>query len=546
MPGSNTPPVLAADRPAPGVDDAGSGENVSSGVVRAAGINSLGNISSRILGLVRESVIAATFGASGATSVFDAISIVPKMVYELLIGGMLSAALVPVLSEYATEERQDELERILSILLSLGGVVLVAVVVLLEILSRWSGPILVGGFDKELLTTANRLVRIIVPAIVIYGFSGIIQAYHYARRRFVHPAMGAPAHNVGNIVAVVLLAGKLDIASLSVGILIASATQLLVQLPGLRGTHLSFDLNWRHPVVRRILKLYAPVVLSIVIQNVGIILDRSLASRTVEEAITWMNKATYLIQLPLGLVSMAISLAVLPVLSQIDAQEELDRFKRTLSLGLRMVLVLIIPAAVGLLVLGEPLIRLFFERGAFSPEDTAQTWQALRYYLPGLPFAAIDLPLVFAFYAQKDTKTPVIVGIIGVVIYLLLGPPLAFWLDWGYLGLVLANSVQLISHALIMLVAFAWRFKGLRGYGLAETVLKSMGASLLVAALGWGSYSLLSPLMPPGAVGKTIVVGLCAGLGAAGYVLGGRLLRIQELNVLWQIVQRRFAPAKRG
>jgi len=513
----------------------------STSIARAAGINSLGNVASRVLGLLREAVISGTFGASGGTSAFDAVSSVPKMVYELLIGGMLSAALVPVLSEYATEEGEEELEHVLSILLSLGSVVFVVVVVLLELAAPWIASLLLGGFDAPLLATATMLVRIIIPAILIYSLSGILQAYHYARDEFLYPAMGAPAHNLGIIVAVVLLAGRLDLASLSVGILVAATMQLLVQLPALRGTHLSLRFRWRHPVVRRILALYAPVVLSIVIQNVGIIIDRNLASRTAEEAITWMTKATFLIQLPLGLVSMAISLAVLPALSRLDAQEELDRFKRTLSRGLRLVLVIIIPAGVGLFVLGKPIIQLIFEHGQFTPTDTLQSWRALRYYLPGLPFRAIDLPLVFAFYAQKDTVTPVTVGIIGVGIYLIVGPTLAFLLDLGFLGLVAANAVQLTSHALIMLLVFARRFEGLRGYGVAYTAVKAVGASLPVAALAYGGRLLLAGRMPPGAVGEALLVALCTGLAGGGYLVAARLLRMEELDMLWNALRRRLS-----
>ncbi|MFP3897522.1 MAG: murein biosynthesis integral membrane protein MurJ [Anaerolineales bacterium] len=512
----------------------------STSIAQAAGINSLGNVASRVLGLVREAVISATFGATGGTSAFDAISSVPKMVYELLIGGMLSAALVPVLSEYASEEGKEELDRVLSILLSLGSVILVVVVVFLELTAPWIASLLLGGFDAPLLATATMLVRVIVPAILIYGLSGILQAYHYARGHFLSPAMGAPAHNLGVIVAVVLLAGRLDIASLSVGILVAATMQFLVQLPALRGTNLSFRLRWRHPVVHRILALYAPVVLSIVVQNMGIIIDRNLASRTAEEAITWMTKATFLIQLPLGLVSMAISLAVLPTLSRIDAEQELGRFKRTLSRGLRLVLVIIVPAGVGLFVLGQPIIQLVFERGQFTAADTLQSWRALRYYLPGLPFAAIDLPLVFAFYAQKDTMTPVVVGIFGVGIYLLVGPALAFLLDLGFLGLVIANAVQLTSHALIMLFVFGRRFEGLGGYGVALTATKALGASLLVAALGYGSRLLLAERMPAGTVGEALLVILCTGLAGGGYLVGARLLRMEELEMLWSILRRRL------
>ena len=519
----------------------------SSGIARAAGINSLGNVASRALGLVRESVISGTFGASGVTSVFDAISIIPKIVYELLIGGMLSAALVPVLSEYTTEERRPELEEILSVLLSLAGLVVLLVTLLLELGAPLVVPLFLAGFDDELLAVATRLMRIIVPAIFIYGISGIIQAYHYACKRFAYPAMGAPAHNLGMILAVVVLARRLDITSLSVGVLVAATSQLVVQLFGLRGMRLSLRFDWRHPVVRRLLQLYAPVVLSIVIQNIGILVDRYLASYTVEEAITWMTKATFLIQLPLGLVSMAVSLAVLPTLSQIDASQDLDRFKRILSQGLRLVLFVIIPAVAGLAVLGKPIIQLIFEHGQFVSADTAQSWRALCYYLPGLPFAAIDLLLVFAFYAQKDTVTPVIVGIVAVLIYLAVGPALAFLAGWGYLGLVVANSVQLVSHALIMLLVFRRRFHGLEGYGVMRTVTKAIVAALLVLMASYGSYSVLSRMrLLGGTAGELVLVVIPAMLGGIGYLFGAHLLGIEESRLLWSLVRRRMFPGNGG
>lgn len=513
----------------------------SAGIVRAAGINSVGNVASRILGLVREAVVAGLFGASGYTSAFDAVSAVPKMVYELLVGGMLSAALVPVLSEYAAREQQEELHRALSVLLSLGGLILLLVTVILELGAQWVAPLLVGGFDAQLLATATLLVRLIVPSIIVYGLSGIIQAYHYARKRFVYPSLGAPAHNLGLILGVLLLARRFDIASLSLAVLVAATTQLLVQLPGLRGVRLSLRLDWHHPVVHRILQLYAPVILSIVISNIGIVIDRNLASRTAPEAITWMSKATFLIQLPLGLVSMAISLAVLPTLSQIDAEERLHDFKRTLSLGLRLVLVVIIPAGAGLLALGKPIIALIFQHGEFTAEDTLQSWRALCYYLPGLPFAAIDLPLVFAFYAQKDTITPVVVGIIGVLFYLAVGPALAFALGWGFLGLVAANSVQLIGHALLMLLLFARRFGGLGDYGVLRTTGKATAASFLAGIASYSAYVLLNHLpLPTGLMGELLVVGLGGGLGILGYMVGGQLLHIEEFELFRSLVERQL------
>ncbi|NLV73652.1 MAG: murein biosynthesis integral membrane protein MurJ [Chloroflexi bacterium] len=513
-------------------------------LVHSASINSIGNVASRLLGLVREAVVSGIFGVSGATSAFDAVSGVPKMVYELLVGGMLSAALVPVLSEYAADDRQAELDHILSTLLTMALVVLGGVVILLELTAPYITPVLVGGFDDSLLATATRLTRLIVPSILIYGISGIIQAYHYARKKFVYPSMGAPAHNLGMIVAVLLFASQFGIESLSISMLAASGTQLLMQLPGLKGTKLRLVFDWRNPAVSRILKLYAPVVLSVVISNAGIIIDRNLASRTAVEAITWMNKATFLIQLPLGLVSMAIALAVLPSLSRLDARTELDKFKHVFGLGVRMTMVLIIPAAVGLLVLGRPLIQAIFEHGAFNPADTQASLNALYLYLIGMPFSAIDLLLVYAFYAQKDTKTPVVVGVLGVLIYLAVGPLLAFVFHWGYLGLVAANAAQLTGHALIMLAAFARRFSGLRDLRLLDAGWRSLLASLAVAVLGWGSYQLLQRLpVGGGYLVRLAMLGVALAAAGAGYLAAANWLKIGEIASLVRVVRQRLRRA---
>ncbi|MCE5258669.1 MAG: murein biosynthesis integral membrane protein MurJ [Chloroflexi bacterium] len=530
------PSYEGAPQPAPSAHSGQAKE-----LIRSAGINSIGNIASRVLGLLREVVVADYFGVSGATSAFDAVSGIPKMVYELLVGGMLSASLVPVLSEYATEERQSELEHILSTLLTLGSLVLIAVVAFLELTAPIITPLLVGGFNTSLLATATRLTRLIVPSILVYGLSGIIQAYHYARKRFVYPSLGAPAHNLGMIVATVVLARRLDIDSLSIGILVAAFTQFLAQLPGLRGTHLRLSFDWHNPAVHRILKLYAPVVLSVIVSNVGIIIDRNLASRTAVEAITWMNKATFLIQLPLGLVSMAIALAVLPSLSQINAKLELERFKRLCGLGMRMILVIIIPSGVGLLVLGKPIIEVIFQHGAFTAVDTAASLRALQLYLVGLPFSAIDLLLVYAFYAQKDTVTPVIVGVIGVGIYLAVGPALAFAAHWGYLGLVAANSAQLCGHAAIMLIAFSRRYKGIKDLGLIEAVWKAAVASIAVVILGGGSYQLLGLLpVAPSYLFSLVKLAVALCLAVYGYMRMARLLKLKEITGIAELLKQRL------
>ncbi len=232
--------------------------------------------------------------------------------------------------------------------------------------------------------------------------------------------------------------------------MVGSLIQLIIQLPALRGLALSFRLDLSHPALRRILYLYLPVLASLFVTQFQIAVDRNLASRTGEQSIAWMMNATTLIQFPHGLVAVAISLAVLPSLSSFSALGDMDGYRRTLSLGLRMVIVLIVPATVGLFILARPVISVIFEHGRFTSFDTGWTTLALRFYLFGLIFAAIDWPLNYASYARQDTLTPALVGVFSILIYLLI----AFSLlpEYGMIGLVLADSFKQFSHAAVMLI----------------------------------------------------------------------------------------------
>lgn len=515
------------------------GEDI--GIAEAATIIALGNVSSRILGLVRETVISHLFGATGMVSAFRVASIVPTMVFDLLIGGMISAALVPVFSDYAAPGKRQELWRLASTLFTLVAIVLSLVVIALELAAPVVAWLLGGGFDISLLSQTTTLMRLIMPAVLFLGLSGATTGLLYANKRFIYPAFGASVFNVGIIAAAFLLSNRIGIASLSLGVLLGSILQLVIQLPGLRDFRFSFSLDFSHPGLRRMAALYLPVVLGLIISQVGIAIDRNLASRTGEQSIAWMQNATTLIQFPLGLVAVAISTAVLPSLSRFTTAADMASFRHTLGMGLRIVLLLIVPATVGLLVLATPIIALLFEHGAFQPYDTVRTAQALRVYLIGLPFAAIDQLLIFAFYARKDTRTPVLVGILGVFIYL--GVALALIAPLGMIGLVLANSVQLSSHALIMLLLTHRHFDGLRGQGLSHTTFKVLVAAGLTGFIVYLSVGWLTAMVASIALwGELLIVAGAAGLGVISYALLAWLLRLEEITWIRDLALSRLNP----
>jgi putative peptidoglycan lipid II flippase len=509
------------------------------GIAQAAGIIALGNVASRVLGLIREQIIAYFFGASGLVSAFGIASLVPKTIYELLIGGMLSAAMVPVFSEILEKEGRPALWSLFSRVASLAAVLLAVIVLLLELLAPQVAWLLGGGFDPELQAALAKMLRIITPAVLFLGLAGVVTGLLYTLKRFSYPAFGAAVFNLGVIITIPLLAGRLDAYSLAAGVLVGSLLQLLVQLRDLRGVRFRFRLDLANPALRRILVLYLPIALGLLISDVQIGIDRRLASGTGESSIAWMDRATTLIQMPHGLVAVAISLAVLPTLSRLIAQGDREGYRQTLGMGLRMVLVLIVPATVGLFVLAEPVIALIFQHGRFTAYDTYWTSMALRYYLLGLTFAAIDWPLNYAFYARQDTLTPALVGVFSVGVYLAVALPLVG--PMGMLGLVLADSIKHLSHAMTMLF-LTWRRTGsLADLRLGQTAAKSLLASGIMAGLMVmvlnGTHRWLDG---DGLLNQVIVVGLVGGTGLLVYWAAILVLGVDEIRLLWAQIRRRL------
>jgi len=508
-------------------------ESPTRGIVSAAAILTAGNIFSRLLGLGREMVIAYLFGATGYVSVLKVAATLVITLYDLLVGGLVSAALVPVLSEYAADEkRRHEFWNLASVVLSVVALLLALAVLILELFAEPLFILLGAGYDETLRAVGVQMIRWILPAVFFIGIAGVLSGVLYARKKFTLPAFITAAFNLGIIVCALALTPVFGIMSVVLGVVVGAASQVVLQWLGLRNAPLRLKLDFRHPALKQIGRLYVPVLGGLCIAVVGVVIDRNLTSRTGDQSLAWMQAATYLVQLPLGLIATAISFAILPTLSRTVAVAD---FRKTLALGLKLVLLLILPAVVALYVLAAPVVEVVFQRGAFTADDTAATARALQFYLFGTAFAAIDQPLVFAFYARKNTLLPNLVAVVALGIYL----AVAFLLiqPLGYLGLVLANSAQLAGHALVMLWFTRTRLGGIGGEGLGATTLKllcasaAMGAALLVLpALNFGG-SLVSQIV------RVLVSAL---LGGMIYVLGLKLLRVRELDLIVGILQERL------
>jgi len=532
----STTPAATQDRPSESLTGGEeSSEAEGRGIVRAAAVLAAGNVASRVLGLAREIVKANLFGTSPLLAAYQAAAYVPTSLFDLIIGGMVNSSLVPVFSDYAERERRDELWQVLSMVLSAATVVLLIVIVIVELLApqiAW----LVGAvnFDEaDLSAFSVSLIRMTTPAVFFLGIASILTGALYALKRFTLPAFIGAAFN-GTIVIVALL-NPGEIRSLVWGLLLGSFLQVLLQLPALRDARLRWMLDFSHPAIRRIIKLYIPILAGLVVNQLAIMLSYNLAIRTGDQSLNYMNYATTLYQFPLGLVVTALSIATLPTLSR-QATGDLNVFKQTLGDGLRLVLALILPATAGLFALAPYIIGLLFEHGRFTAADTATTSLVLRVYLVGMPFAAADQMLVFASYARKDTWRPALVGFISILIYSLTA--LILLRPLGLLSLMVADAVKHVVHTLIMLWLLRRQLGGLAGNPVLRSALKSLVAASLTGLAAFGAAWLVEDRTGGSlATAMPVVAGGLAGI--ALYTICVFALNIKETRALPRLLARR-------
>ncbi len=518
-------------------------------IVKSATLVMLGNLGSSVMGMVRQQVVAS-FGQSIASPFISAIT--PAQTFnDFIINGSINGALVPTFNDYAAPEKREELRRLVFTLVNLVFLVMLTATIVFLFIAPWFiSNIQVRGYtpQEKLLTT--QFARIIFFSLLALGPFAVLQAALFARKEFGWPAVATAAYHIGIIIGAVIgaLVGDhfLGTYGLAFGVLLGAAGEIALLLPGLRNQRLRymFVLDLKQPALRRILKLYAPIALSFLVSAFFIILDQSLATQTPGSGsdpgaanYLAMRLSTTLIQFPAGLVATALSVAVLPTLAEHARAVEDERFKKTLLLGFRLGLLLMIPAAAGLIVLGFPIVTLIYQHGKFTAHNSQLTTLALQLYAFQLPFVAIDQLLLSAFYARKNTVTPVIVGFVCFGSYLAIALP--FWQTIGMPALVVANTVQNSLHAVILLVLLRIAMGPLRLLEIIPAFLKISAATTAMVIIAWGLQVLLAHVglfSLDHLSGQFLVVTVVGLVAVVVYVGGVMLLRVEEVGLMKGIV----------
>lgn len=399
----------------------------SSGIARSASTVGIAVMCSRILGLIREQVFAGMFGAGYAYDSFVVAFRIPNLLRDLFGEGALSAAFVTVFSDYDANRSKEESWQLASNVLVFFGILLSFITLAAVYLA---GPIVSLLVDPDYMEIpgkfdlTRKLTIIMLPFLVFISLSAVVMGILNSKGKFFIPAMASSFFNLGSIVGGVSLSfllphyGQPAIAGMAVGTLIGGMMQLGIQLPTLKKTGFIFKpkLKLNDPGLLRILRLMIPATIGLSATQINIFVNTHFATSCQEGSVSWLNYAFRLVQLPIGVFGVAFSIAVLPVLARQAAQKDIDSMKQTLVSSMIMVFSLTIPATAGLIILAEPIIKMIFERGAFTGADTIATAQALSLYAIGLFAYSTNKILVPAFYALDNTRTPVIASFLAVII----------------------------------------------------------------------------------------------------------------------------------
>ncbi|MFP3868296.1 MAG: murein biosynthesis integral membrane protein MurJ [Desulfobacteraceae bacterium] len=520
-------------------------------IARSAGTVGIAVFSSRILGLVREQVFAGLFGAGYAIDAFVVAYRIPNLLRDLFAEGALSSAFVTVFTDYDQRQSEARTWRLANnVMLTIG-----LLVALLAVLGIFSSSSLVRLLAPDYGKVAGKLgltalmTQIMFPFLPLISLAAVIMGILNSKGRFFIPAMASSFFNLGSIlfgVALTFVAprfGYHPIVGMAVGTLIGGLLQLLGQLPALFRVgyrpQLCFDL--RDKGLHRILRLMAPAVIGLSATQFNIFINTFFASSCAQGSVSWLNYAFRLMQFPIGVFGVALSIATLPVVSRYASQRDLEGLKSAFISSLNMAMIITVPASVGLAALAQPVIALIFEHGRFTAFDTQQTAAALALYALGL-FAYSGVKIVVpVFYALDDTRFPVIGSFITVAANLLF---ITLTLEaLQHRAIALSTSLSVIIN-FVFLSAILYR--KLQGYpigNLSRCLIKVLAASLIMGLAVLQLHPYLAALMGTGLGGQIVnlLVTILAGAGLYGLLV--YVFRIPEfMELIGQVTRRRGKP----
>lgn len=544
-------------------------------VTRSAGVVSIAVMFSRVLGLVREKVFAHFFGAGFVYDAFVVAFKIPNILRDLFAEGALSAAFVKVFTDYQIKKTELEAWRLAALVFNVLAVVMSAITVVGILIAPYVIPLLAWKFSPEKAALAVTLAQIMFPFILLVALAALAMGVLNTKGRFGIPASASTAFNICSILFGLGLAFWLSgggwenpvehtaapsdaaqwaIIGMAIGTLIGGAAQLLIQVPSLIKVGFRFSpvLDFVDPGVKRVMRLMGPAIIGTSAVQVKVLVDIFVVSG-IEGGQSWLSFAFRLMQFPIGVFGVAVGTAAIPALSRLASEENIVKFRQTLSDAMKLVFLLTIPAACGLIVLGEPIIALIYQSGRFTGFDTNMVAWALAAYSLGLAgYAAIKV-LSPSFYALDDAKTPMYVSLASIAVHAPTSFGMMYLLSnvgvtperpdgFGHVGVALATSIVALVNFFALTFLMRRKISRLNGRDIVTAFLKIALASAIMSAVCYFSYRYLHGFLAD----KTFLARAAEAfipilLGAFSFVAMAKVLKISEIEQVFSMVRRRMS-----
>jgi putative peptidoglycan lipid II flippase len=511
-------------------------------IARSTAFFSAATAASRVAGLGREIVAAGFYGVSGPMSAFTIAFQVPNLIRALFADAALQPAFVPVFTEQLEKRNYREAFRLASTLLFFVVVVLGALTALFVLLAPVLMPLVAPGFEGALLDLTVTLSQLLFPILILLGAAGVVVGVLNSYDRFGAFALAPLFWNLTIIAALVaitpLLEGEDRIYAYAIGVLAGTVVQLAVVAFDLRNTPFRFgwSFEWRNRDLRRVLLLMLPVTISLGLINFNLVINSLFGTLVSDQAPAAIDKAFRIYQLPQGVFSVAIATVLFPTLSRFASRGDHESLRATMANGMRQILFVLLPAAAAVLVLSEPMIRLVYQRGEFTPEQTTLVATALFWFAFSLPTNGLFLLLTRTFFSLQRPWVPTAIatGNLAVTALAALG---LYHLGVG--GIVAATAIATAASVVAQCAILRRLLGGLELGRLLDAGLRIALAAAALAAVAFGVWELLDDTLGRGLAGQIVSLGAALGLGGLVYVGAARLLRVDELEQVMRLLRRR-------
>lgn len=497
------------------------------------------SLGSKLFGLVREMLIAAKFGSGAETDAFF-IALTATSLLTIMLTQAINTTIIPFLTEVEKDEGKQGKELNSVNLLNIVIIVSSIMVVLGWILTPFIIKLIAYGFNEKQFDQAVFLMRIGLPAIIFAGIVGVFRGYLQSESRFIESAASQFPYNFVFIFFLIFMADTFGVLGLMIASVFAVGSQILIQIPGIKrsGFKYRFVLNVKNKYIKKVSYLIPPVLLSVAINDINKLVDKSLASTLIDGSISALNYGNYLKDLVLGVFVTTIITVMFPILSKEATKDKLVGLKKVVGEGINYILLITIPATIGMLVLAKPIVRIAFERGAFDSTATNMTTGALIFYSIGFTGMGLRIFLDRVYYALQDTKTPMINGFIAVALNISLNLILIKYMD--HRGLALATSISATLTTILLLVGLKKKIGPLDLKRNIVCIKKTISASVIMGVVVYFTYDLLNNLVSSN-IWMEITILLVTGLvGLFLYLFLIYIFKVEEFKFLSEVVQRKF------